>query len=117
MKTVKYFILSLLFIGLFSCKKSSEAVTPQNVGGNLQSGTWHITSLVDGGQDKTNFFQNSNFTFNSDGTVTASGSGAGYTGTWGAQYDDGVSKLILHFSSFGIYSELNDDWKVEESTS
>ena len=36
-----------------------------------QSGTWQITSFIDSGIDETNHFTGYSFTFNSNGTLTA----------------------------------------------
>jgi hypothetical protein len=109
-------LLSFLFIGLFSCKKSSDSLTPENVGGNLQAGTWRITSFVDQGQDESNHFLGYNFTFAANGSVTATNGTVNATGTWGAQLDDGVSKLILYFVSPFDFQDLSDDWHVVESS-
>ncbi|TCJ13816.1 hypothetical protein EPD60_11590 [Flaviaesturariibacter flavus] len=91
-------------------------MTPENIGGNLQAGTWRITNFVDQGQDETNHFSGYNFTFNSSGTVTATNGAVNASGNWGAQYDDGVSKLILFFNAPFDFQDLSDDWKVVESS-
>jgi hypothetical protein len=116
MKQFSTLILTLLIFGLFACKKSSDALTPENVGGNLQAGTWHISNFTDNGQDETNHFTGFSFTFGSNGSIAASNSTVNATGSWGAQFDDGVSKLVLFFASPFDFQDLSDDWEVIESS-
>jgi hypothetical protein len=116
MKILSTLFLSLCIVGLFACKKSSEALTPENVGGNLQAGTWHVASFMNNGQDETNHFQGYDFTFNGNGSVTASNGSVSASGSWGAQFDDGVSKVILYFVSPFDFQDLSDDWQVVESS-
>ncbi|RYZ20860.1 MAG: hypothetical protein EOO16_15220 [Chitinophagaceae bacterium] len=116
MKNSITLILMILLTGLFACKKSSDDLAPENVGGNLQAGSWRITNFVDQGQDETNHFVGYNFTFNGNGSVTATNGAVNATGNWGAQYDDGVSKVVLYFTTPFDFQDLADDWNVVESS-
>jgi hypothetical protein len=64
------------------------------------------------GQDETNHFTGYNFTFTGTGAVTATNGAVNATGSWGAQFDDGVSKVVLYFTTPFDFQDLSDDWNV-----
>lgn len=88
-----------------------------------ETSTWRITSYVDSGQDETNDFNNYNFTFAANGTVTASNGTDQVQGTWSVtddsnSNDDSNSDDDIDFNiSFSVPSnsnffDLNDDWDI-----
>ena len=96
----------------------------------VESGTWRITNFVDSGQNETNDFNGYNFTFASDGTLTATNGGNTLTGTWSVtddsnsnDDDDGSSNDDVDFNiSFPVpdsndFEDLNDGWDIVSYTS
>lgn len=45
----------------------------------VESGTWRVSSFIDSGQDETNDFTGYNFTFDANGTLTATNGNTTYT--------------------------------------
>lgn len=89
-----------------------------------QSGTWRITSFIDSGQDETNDFNGYNFTFGSDGTLTASNGSNTETGTWSVtdsnsnddSNDDVDFNIFFNVPDTNNFEDLNDDWDVVSHT-
>ncbi|MEZ4875478.1 MAG: hypothetical protein R2793_08515 [Flavobacteriaceae bacterium] len=89
-----------------------------------QSGTWRITSYIDSGQDETSDFSGYEFTFNANGTVTATKGGETVSGTWsitddssnsssdddGNSTDDDDFNLFFAVSQDSKFDSLSDDW-------
>ncbi|MCB0457968.1 MAG: hypothetical protein KDC91_09510 [Flavobacteriaceae bacterium] len=89
-----------------------------------QSGTWRITSFIDSGQDETSDFNGYIFTFNENGTVTATKGATTISGTWsvsddssnsssdddGNSTDDDDFNLFFSVSPDSDFEDLNDDW-------
>ncbi|PWA07248.1 hypothetical protein [Flavobacterium psychrotolerans] len=78
-------------------------------------GTWHISYFLDNNEDRTTQFYGYNFTFSSDGSVTAV---KGYTtikGSW-SSLDYGTKKLKVNFAG-SMFNEFNRDWNVSEFNS
>jgi len=68
---------------------------------NVQTGTWRITNFIDSGVDETNHFTGYNFTFGSNGTLTASNGSNTYSGTWSItdRNDDSLNDLEFVINS------------------
>jgi hypothetical protein len=89
-----------------------------------ESGTWHITNFIDSGQDYTSDFTGYNFTFASDGTLTASNGTTTLNGTWSITNDSSSSSssssssddiefnIFFPVSDTNDFEELNDDWDI-----
>lgn len=86
-----------------------------------ESGTWRITNFNDSGQDYTSDFTGYNFTFASDGTLTASNGTTTLDGTWSITSDSSSSSSSSDDIEFNIFfpvsdtndfEELNDDWDI-----
>jgi hypothetical protein len=94
-----------------------------------EDGTWRITNFVDSGQNETNDFNGYNFTFASDGTLTATNGSNTLIGTWSvtddsnSNDDDGSSNDDVDFNIFfpvpdsNDFEDLNDDWDIVSYTS
>ena len=111
-------LLSILFI--FSCSKddNNNSSTPPAVAPVLP-GDWMVHYYFDV-TDKTSNYAAYTFTFNSNGTFTASKTGATYSGTWTDVIDSGKRKFILDFDASVTDStilELEEDWIVTASSS
>ena len=88
----------------------------------VQSGTWRITSFIDSGIDETNHFTGYSFTFNSNGTLTASNGSNTVSGTWSVtdssnSNDDSNSNSDIDFNIFfaspaNFNDDLTEDWEI-----
>ena len=98
MKSAK--LTFVLFVGLvmsfiaFSCNNNDDAMEPTNqvvdvdqetidqVKTHVQSGTWRITKFMEDDIDETDHFMGFNFTFEANGTLSASNGTDIFEGTW-----------------------------------
>jgi len=125
-KTIFFLVLAGLFT--FTSCSSNDDDPPidqiQNqVKTNLQSGTWGITRFIDSGDDETNHFTGYNFTFGSNGTLTAANGSNTYNGTWSItdsnSNDDSQDdlELVINFNLTNDFEDLNDDWDFVSQSS
>lgn len=106
--------ITLFFLALTGCKKEDNPInSSSNIKEILTSGTWRITYFFDD-KDETAHFTGFNFTFLTNGTVTASNGSSNVNGTWNTGTDDSSNKLYLTFVSNATFEELNEDWHVIE---
>ena len=112
----------LLLAGLFtmtSCGKDDEEIRVQ-VTNNITQGTWRITNFDDDGDEKKDLFDGYSFTFASNGTLTATKTGAAtQTGTWsitdGDENNDILDDLDFNINFPGAiepFVSMNDDWDI-----
>lgn len=110
-----FVLLSSLF--LISCQRNNSAdLTQIQVTTTIQSGTWKVTLFNDNGIDETSNFNGFSFTFNANGTATATRNSLVTDGSWVSGTDDSKVKLILDFGVASPLDELNEDWRVLERT-
>lgn len=121
----------LLSITLFSACSTDDDSNSDNslqiaqVQTVIESGTWRITNLNDSGQDETSDFAGYNFTFESDGTLSATNGTTTQEGTWSltsdsssSSSDDDNDDNDIEFNIFfpvtdsNIFDDLNDDWDI-----
>ena len=95
----------------------------QQITDNAASGTWRITSYVDSGQDETNHFNGYNFTFASNGTLSATDGNNTVNGTWSVSdssnsNDDSNDDIDFNisFASPADFLDLSDDWDIVSHT-
>ena len=111
--------------GSFLNDNSQQIAQVENT---AESGTWRVTSYIDSGQDETNDFNGYDFTFGTDGTLTASNGSNTMTGTWSVtdssnSSDDSSSDDDIDFNIFfpvpdtNDFEDLNDDWDIVSYTS
>lgn len=130
MKKGFYFGLLTLMsfsILLSSCSNDDESPIDNTqqiaqIEATVESGTWHITNFNDSGQDETSDFTGYNFTFASDGTLTASNGTTTLDGTWSVSSDSSSSSSSddddIEFNIFfpvpdtNDFEDLNDDWDI-----
>ncbi len=124
-------ILFLVFAGLLtftSCSNNDDNNPPIEqiqiqVKNNIQQSTWRITKFIDSGEDETNHFTGYNFTFGSNGTLTASNGSNTFNGTWSItdsnSNDDSQDDLefIINFNLTNDFEDLNDDWDFVSQSS
>ena len=121
---IKILTITLLlagFTGLQSCKKE-DTKTKNEVETNIVEGTWRISNFVDSGTNETSDFTGYNFTFSTDGKLTASNGTNYYTGTWSItdsnSDDDSKDDLDfnIYFNLTNDFEELNDDWDISSQS-
>ena len=110
--TFCFMLVSLLMIG--SCSKDDANMeSPGAISPDLP-GNWMIHYFFKV-TDQTSNYVDYTFTFNSNGSFTATKSGAINNGTWKEEVDSGKRKLILDFEASVTDSalrELEEDWIV-----
>jgi hypothetical protein len=127
-----YSILLMMSISLMSSACSSDddgnnqndnSQEIAQIENAIELGTWLITSYIDSGQNETNDFNGYNFTFATDGTLTATNGTTTYIGNWSVtdssnSSDDSNSNDDIDFNiSFPVpdtndFEDLNDDWDI-----
>lgn len=104
-----------------SCNKDDDDaidVNTQNVSNTVMGGSWKVTYFIDDDNDnETSKFADYRFTFNADGTVSATRSANVKAGTWLVRRDDGRTELELDFNdNDDPLDELDEDWEVVSLT-
>ena len=139
MKTNLIKPFGILFIALLSftsCSTSDDgddnnsnnAAEIQQIESSVESGTWRVTSMVDSGQDETSDFNGYDFTFSSNGTISATNGVNTYNGTWSvtnssssssssSSSDDIDFNIQFQVADDHDFDDLNDDWDVVSHTS
>lgn len=116
--TLQLLLMALAVLVSFpSCTKDDDNSSPNEVSNLVQQGKWQISSFKEDNIDETAHFTGYEFTFNSNGSVSAVKAGTTVSGTWTAGTDDSKTKLILNFGLTSPFDELNEDWQVLEKTS
>ena len=106
---------------------ANNAAEIQQVTNIATSGSWRITSYIDSGQDETHHYNGFSFTFNTDGTLTATDGTNTYTGVWsitddsnsnssdddsGSDDDDIDFNIMFNAPAPADFIELTDDWDI-----
>jgi hypothetical protein len=81
----------------------------------ITSGTWHVSSFIDGTENHTYDFNGYNFTFSSSGFATAAMNSLSVNGSWSIHSDEGHKEFVLSFDG-NTLDKLEDDWRVIEYT-
>ena len=79
----------------------------------LIDGQWVISLFIDD-EDKTANFTGYIFTFNADGTASATNGTNEVTGTWETDGDSGELEFELEFGDQSPFDELDEDWELIE---
>ena len=124
------FLMLSLVLMVSSCSSDDDGNPNNNaaliadVENTVESGNWVITYYFDS-TDETSDYNGFVFTFNSNGTLTATDGNNTYSGTWSvtdssnsssSSNDDDVDFNIF-FSSPQDFAELSDDWEIVSYTS
>jgi hypothetical protein len=95
---------------------SSQIVT--NTQNAVVSGSWRVTLFSEDGSNQTSNYSNYNFTFNSNGTLTAVNGSTTMNGTWATGTDDSTPKMYIYFNvANGPFEEISEDWRILSNTS
>lgn len=127
-KTFYFGLVMLLSITLFSACSTDDDSSSNNsqqiaqVEGIVETGTWRITNFNDSGQDETSDFTDYNFTFATNGTLTATNGTTTQEGTWSLTNDSNSSddnddsgiefNIFFPVPDSNIFDDLNDDWDI-----
>ncbi len=97
----------------------------QEISEEIVSGSWMIASFIDSGSDETSNFAGYVFTFNQDGSLTATNSSGSIDGSWSVTFDDDDDSsddspddpfddidFNIFFASPDDFSELTEDWEI-----
>jgi hypothetical protein len=133
MKTIHFInkqsiVLLLVTVFFLSCSSDDSNSNGTNsissVTSIVASGTWKITYYFDTDKEETSNFSGYNFTFGSNGVLTATNGTLTQTGTWSvtdsnSNDDNSISDLDFNiaFASPATFNELTDDWEIIERTS
>ena len=140
MKTAKlsfvFFVSLIASLVIFSCN-NDDSMSPTNpvvnvdqqtiteVKSNVQLGTWRITKFMEDDRDETSDFMGFNFTFGTNGTLTASDGTDTFLGTWSItdsnssdddENDDDLD-FNINFDLDNNFEALNDDWNFVSRSS
>lgn len=91
-----------------SCSRDNAS----SINSNTTDGNWRVSLYYDN-SDETYKFTGYTFTFNSNGSITATNGSNTANGTW----SQGSSKFNIDFGTTPVFSDLTDDWLIEEITS
>ncbi len=88
----------------------------QQMSETAKSGIWRITSFIDSGKNETANFTGYDFTFNDNGTLTASNNSNTINGTWSVRNGSSSSSndvdFDIAFASPNNFEELSEDWDI-----
>ena len=141
MKTAKlsfvFFMSLIASLVTFSCSSDDDAMSPTNpvanvdqqtiaeVRTNVQIGTWRITKYMEEDRDETDHFTGFDFTFEANGTLSASDGVDTFVGTWSItdsdfsdddENDDDL-EFRINFNLANDFESLNEDWHFVSRTS
>ena len=123
---IKISVICLLSVCIVGCSSDDAApIDPsqaiKEIEGQVQSGTWRITNYVDSGKNETNDYTGYDFTFNNNGSLTATNGTNTINGTWSITRDndsdddssnDNDIDFNISFTSPPDFQELSDDWDI-----
>lgn len=97
----------------------NTTIDPTKFVSNLTTGSWFVNLYNEDGSDETCNYAGYEFSFNLDGTATATSDKDMRNGFWTMENDDGELHLVLNFDNSGggdPFEVLNEDWDVMENT-
>ncbi|WP_203293664.1 hypothetical protein [Luteirhabdus pelagi] len=80
---------------------------PQELRNILETGTWYVDTFLDAGENETAVFYGFNFTFNSNGTVTAIGTSETVNGIWSVSVLGDI--LVFELDMDSPINDADDD--------
>lgn len=128
-------LLSTILGALLICFVSTSCSTDDNNNAEqiaqiktfAQSGTWKITRFIDSGVNETSDFTGYNFTFEDNGTLTATNGTNTLSGSWSVTNDSSSSSdddnsddssndidfnIFFAVLASNNFEDLNDDWDI-----
>ena len=121
MKKIQLILPMLMLLFTVACSDNSNDddtsnITQTQLQTTVSGKTWVITSYVDDGNNQTSNFSGYDFTFNSDGSASATNGTTTVNGTWSYGSDNSTPKFILYFGMSSPFDELDEDWKIVSLT-
>ena len=123
MKTLKFIsIFALLVLASVGCSddddNNSQVSSPNEITTTVTNGEWVVTFYEEDGILQTSDFSGYDFTFASNGDLSATNGMDTQLGVWSTYTDSGQTKLDLQFTAIsGPFQEINEDWRVISRTS
>jgi DNA/RNA endonuclease YhcR with UshA esterase domain len=119
MKTFAYILLAFTAVIASSCSKDNSGTTTAQKS-NLSSGAWTVSYFTDSGKDETSDFSGYSFSFNTGGTLTVTGAGTTFNGTWsiksgsssGGYGSSDPDKLIITISGDKQMDKVSKSWQI-----
>lgn len=112
MKKIIYPTLMLALLGASACKKE-ESSNPQTLIEYLRTGSWKVSSYLQGTNDQSLSYMGSSLVFTSSNRINVQY--AGLT-TYSGAYNLAGTTLNITFDNLLPAAELANDWKVIESS-
>ncbi|MFN2602544.1 MAG: hypothetical protein ABR582_07300 [Gemmatimonadaceae bacterium] len=119
-------VASLSACGYSSNNPTAPVTQPSNVPSFITSGTWAVSSLTQGTEDKASQLSGFNFTFTAagseNGTVVATKGGTSVSGTWthapAVTYYGSSSQesIVLSLGTSSPFATLTKTWNVVSVT-
>ena len=116
-------ILSLLFVLNVAsmCSDDDDTSTqvsnPTEIASTLADGQWIVTLYKENDVVQTSNYSCYNFTFGTDGALSATNGSTTQLGDWSSYIDSGYTKLDLMFTAVdGPFEEISEDWRVISRT-
>lgn len=106
--------LSILFFTQACKKDQSQNITPSLTLSTAQASNWKVTLFKEDVDDKTTYYTDYIFTFNSDLSVEAVRTGSSQiNGTYAISEDNSEVKFVLSFTAVNNFDKISNDWRVE----
>lgn len=90
----------------------STNITFSELTAAITANGWVVSIFEEDGVNQTSNFAGYTFTFNTDGTVTATNGSITVNGSWAYGTDDSKAKLILNFGVADPWEEIGEDWRI-----
>lgn len=116
-------LLTLFLISCTADDKTNKSQKQDEIENTVQSGQWIVQRFIDSGNNETADFACYSFSFNDNGTLTASYGANTITGSWNISNsnsnDDSSDDLDFNiiFTQGNLWDELVDDWEIVSYTS
>lgn len=116
-KLITYsFLLFLFATTIVSCEKDNNPTVVETVTDNLQQSKWVVTKLTYSGTDQTQTLNGFEFTFLSNGNVTAFKPDVNptVTGVWNVYEANNETIFYINFSGNFVLGSMGNDWIIVE---
>ena len=114
-------ILSLLLFVSIGCSDDDDTSTqvsnPTEITSTVTDGQWVVTLFKEDDVVQTSNYSGYSFTFDADGSLSATNGVTTQSGDWSTYTDSGYTKLDIMFTAIdGPFEEISEDWNVISKT-